>query len=326
MKKYTTDLETMASGKEIYDRIQIPEELADVVSRSIRSVDKRKLLKRSRQQKAMRIIKYTGSIAAALLAAATIGLNTSQAFAEALSDIPVLGALSRVLTVRSYTEKEDIANITVKVSEIQQNTDETIQNGESSAPSQETEDFIADINAEIQKIVDTYIETAKTQVEEYKQAFLETGGTEEEWNEHPIDITVTYDVKYQYGPYLSLVLYNSESWAAYSEERVYYNLDLKNNRSLTLQDILGDDYVQIANAAINEQIEERIEKNEYVYWGRNDGDSFTEGFTTVDETTKFYINAAGNPVVVFPKYEIGPGYIGVQEFEIINNDLPLDKR
>ena len=57
MKKYTTDLETMASGKEIYDRIQIPEELADVVSRSIRSVDKRKLLKRSRQQKAMRIIK-----------------------------------------------------------------------------------------------------------------------------------------------------------------------------------------------------------------------------------------------------------------------------
>ena len=45
MKKYTTDLETMASGKEIYDRIQIPEELADVVSRSIRSVDKRKLLK-----------------------------------------------------------------------------------------------------------------------------------------------------------------------------------------------------------------------------------------------------------------------------------------
>ena len=276
MKKYTTDLETMASGKEIYDRIQIPEELADVVSRSIRSVDKRKLLKRSRQQKAMRIIKYTGSIAAALLAAATIGLNTSQAFAEALSDIPVLGALSRVLTVRSYTEKEDIANITVKVPEIQQNTDETIQNGESSAPSQETEDFIADINAEIQKIVDTYIETAKTQVEEYKQAFLETGGTEEEWNEHPIDITVTSDVKYQYGPYLSLVLYNSESWAAYSEERVYYNLDLKNNRSLTLQDILGDDYVQIANAAINEQIEERIEKNEYVYWGRNDGDSFTE--------------------------------------------------
>lgn len=323
MNKYNADLETMYSGKEIYDQIQIPEELADVVSRSIRSVDKRNLLKKNRQQKAVRIIKYTGSIAAALLAAATIGLNTNQAFAEALSDIPVLGALSKVLTVRSYTEKEDIANITVKVPEIQQNTDETIPNGEPAAPSQETEEFIADINAEIQKIVDNYIETAKTQMEEYKQAFLETGGTEEEWNEHPIDITVTYDVKYQYGPYLSLVLYNSESWAAYSEEQVYYNLDLKNNRSLTLRDILGDDYVQIANTAINKQIEERIEKDEYVYWGRNDGDSFTEGFTTVDETTKFYVNAAGNAVIVFPKYEIGPGYIGVQEFEIINNNLSL---
>ena len=40
------------------------------------------------------------------------------------------------------------------------------------------------------------------------------------------------------------------------------------------------------------------------------------GFTTVDETTSFYINEAGNPVVVFPEYTIAPGAMGVQEFEI----------
>ena len=42
-----------------------------------------------------------------------------------------------------------------------------------------------------------------------------------------------------------------------------------------------------------------------------------EGFTTVDENTKFYLNEKGNPVVVFAPYEIAPGAFGAQEFEII---------
>ena len=36
----------------------------------------------------------------------------------------------------------------------------------------------------------------------------------------------------------------------------------------------------------------------------------------VTEDTKFYINEAGNPVVVFEKYEIAPGAAGRPEFEI----------
>ena len=30
----------------------------------------------------------------------------------------------------------------------------------------------------------------------------------------------------------------------------------------------------------------------------------------------FYINHAGNPVIVFEKYEIAPGYMGAPEFEV----------
>ena len=41
-----------------------------------------------------------------------------------------------------------------------------------------------------------------------------------------------------------------------------------------------------------------------------------EGFTTVSENTKFYLNEAGNAVVVFDEYEIAPGYMGMPEFEI----------
>lgn len=39
-------------------------------------------------------------------------------------------------------------------------------------------------------------------------------------------------------------------------------------------------------------------------------------FTGISENTKFYMNEAGNPVIVFDKYEIAPGSAGAVEFEI----------
>ena len=301
------DPNVMKSGKEIYEKIEIPAELNDIVNRTIQSVDKKKIMKKNHQQIIIRSIKIAGGIAAALLVTTTIGLNTNQAFAEALSDVPIIGTLSKVLTIRSYEEQEENTTLSVKIPEIQE-----VEGTE------DEKEFVTDINAEINQIVNEYISNAKADMEEYKKAFLETGGTEEEWNERPIDIQVTYDVKYQVGPYLSLVLYNSESWAAYTEERVYYNLDLEHDKELTLQDVLGTDYIDIANASIREQIEYRIENDGAIYWGWNSSDDTKdiEGFITVDENTTFYINADGNPVVIFPKYEIGPGYIGIQEFEI----------
>lgn len=40
------------------------------------------------------------------------------------------------------------------------------------------------------------------------------------------------------------------------------------------------------------------------------------GFTTVDETTKFYLNEEGKPVICFAKYEIAPGFMWDQKFVI----------
>ena len=35
-----------------------------------------------------------------------------------------------------------------------------------------------------------------------------------------------------------------------------------------------------------------------------------------NEYQNFYINSNGKVVIVFEKYEIAPGYMGIQEFEI----------
>ena len=98
----------------------------------------------------------------------------------------------------------------------------------------------------------------------------------------------------------------TENWTtAYSETR-YYNLDLKDGKLLTLKDVLGENYKQIADEEIRRQMKERSDS----------GSVYFEGFEGIDENTPFYLNESGNPVIVFDKYEIAPGSEGQQEFEI----------
>ena len=116
---------------------------------------------------------------------------------------------------------------------------------------------------------------------------------------------------------MSLGLSTFEGWVAAQELRYYYNIDVAQNRELTLKDLLGEDYVNIANESIKRQMNERVAADEnLVYWGVTETESSIDGFVTVDENTDFYINEKGNPVVCFAEYEVGPGFMGIQEFEI----------
>ena len=184
------------------------------------------------------------------------------------------------------------------------------------------QDFTEKINEEIEKIVDAYMEEARAEFQEYKKAFFETGGTQEEWNDRKMDITVDYTVKYQKDNLLSLELVTAKGWVAASQERHYYNLDLDREQALTLEDILGEDYVRICNESIDAQIWEQVRTDEMKSYfgygpdGEQDDEMGIEGFTTVSKDTKFYLNEEGNPVIVFDEYEIAPGYMGMPEFEI----------
>ena len=80
-----------------------------------------------------------------------------------------------------------------------------------------------------------------------------------------------------------------------------------------VQDLLGDDYIAIANAQIKAQMEERMAADQNVSYF----DADMGGFTTITAETPFYINQVGHPVITFEQYEIAPGFMGQQEFEIV---------
>ena len=60
-----------------------------------------------------------------------------------------------------------------------------------------------------------------------------------------------------------------------------YNVDLKDNSEITLEELLGPDYIDIANESIKEQI---AADDSGLYFDEEMG-----GFTTITPETKFYI-------------------------------------
>ena len=156
-------------------------------------------------------------------------------------------------------------------------------------------------------------------IEEYKSAFIQTGGTEEEFKAKNIVVDVSYDVKSESANHLSMILNANENLVNAHNVSYFYNINLNTGENISLKDILGEDYINIANESIKSQIENQIKTDENVsYFGYGDNANI-DGFEAITDETNFYINENGNPVVVFEKYEIATGFMGKVEFEIKNN-------
>lgn len=120
-----------------------------------------------------RSIRAAAATAAAVCILFTAALNTSPVFAKEAAQLPVIGGLARVLTFRSYeTEKDDIA-VSVEIPTIEMIAADTKITADN-------------INQEILALCSQYADDAVLRAEEYRTAFLETGGTPEEWAQHNI--------------------------------------------------------------------------------------------------------------------------------------------
>ena len=238
----------------------------------------------------MKWLRVAGA-AAAVVVVFGVSVNVSPAFAQAVDEIPVVGDIARVLTVRSFTEEQPGSTVNVAQPMVADDTQ-----------------FAADVNEQINKIVDQYIEEANQRIAEYREAFLATGGTEEEFEQKNIQVDVDYEILSETEDRVSFVLRAAESDISAGKEIVYYNLDLATGQVLTLEDVLGEDWVNICNSSIQEQMAANTDVS---YFSEDQG-----GFTTVDENTSFYLDEDGSVVVVFPKYSIARGAYGEQSFRI----------
>jgi hypothetical protein len=283
MNHYTDE---WSRAKQEYESEPIPKELDARVHAGIE--------KGRRRAHAKRAVFRTIATAAACFVVLFAGLNLFPSFASAAADAPVAGALFRVLTVRSYHNVDSDRTVSINQPAI---------SGDDA--------FTQAINQEIQERVQQRTAEGEQIVQEYKDAFLSTGGTEEEWEQKDCKVTASYVIKSQSATRVSFVVTTICNVADAYQESTYYNLDIAGDRELTLKDLLGDNWVNLCNTSIKRQMADSEDPSVYF-------DNTMGGFETVDETTDFYINKAGNPVVVFPRATVAIGAMGQVEFEIRN--------
>lgn len=284
-------MKSIKKAKKVYDAVKISTKLNYMVEKTIlESQKERKTIYKPNY------IKFVASAIACSFIFFVFMININPTFAASIAEIPILKDVAKIFTIKEFKEEDDTKLINAKIPALE-NTGNT--------------DLEKRVNYEIMLKINEVLEEAEQRAEEYKKAVIETGGKEEDY--HPINIQIDYKVGYSSEKTVSFMIMKSETLASAYTEMYFYNVDIETGKNLNLRDVLGSNYKKIVDEEIYKEIEERSKNPENIYFKKGEG-----GFEGIEnEYQKFYINSEGKVVIVFEKYEIAPGYMGIQEF-IIN--------
>ena len=275
--------------KKEYMDIPIPAELDFVVRKAIKESRSNGIKRKGRFSKAVTV---AASIAATV-AVLTVGINTSPAFAKTLSKVPLVGSIVKVLTFREYSVDENTFNANIKVPEISGLKDEKLQNSLNEKYLEENEKLFKEFLADMEDM-------------------KEKGGGH-------LGVDSGYVIKTDTDRILSVGRYVVNTVASSSTTFKYDTIDKKNEVLITLPSLFKDDsYVDIISENIKEQMIKRHEADDMMfYWVEGvEEEGLVDLFEKISKEQSFYINSEGKLVISFDKYEVAPGYMGIQEFVI----------
>lgn len=278
--------------KNDYINIVIPEELDFAVRKSLMEGKKK-----MNRQKYLKIAKTTAATAAVITAVFTVGINTSEALALTLSEIPVINKIVRVLTFREYNINEDTYNANIKTPAI-----EGLENKELES-----------------SLNEKYLEENKLLYEQFAKDMESMKAN----NGGHLGVDSGYVIKTDTDKILSVGRYVVNTVGSSSTTFQYDTIDKENEILITLPSLFKDEsYIDIISENIKEQMIELHDIDEYnVYWIEGIEDSSMAVFNKISSNQSFYINNENKLVISFDKYEVAPGYMGVLEFEIPSDIL-----
>ena len=122
---------------------------------------------------------------------------------------------------------------------------------------------------------------------------------------------------------LSFVIYKTETLASAYQENYYYNVDLKTGKSLKIQDFLGENWVDRVEAATWDVVEKMPQDDQRMFFilpqPTEEGDEHYPVQNlreVIERNIGWYLNDAGTVVVVYPKYSIAAGAMGLIEVPV----------
>lgn len=275
MNKFDEKIMKMAKD----ERFDIPDDAKDRIDAALET-----LPEISRKTKVLTFPRAIAGVVCAAVLALVVMPNMSTGYAAAMQNVPIIGSIVRVCTVRNFMDYDVYHLLDVQMPELYSDAIN-----------------VADVNQSVEEL------TTRLMNEFYAQ--LDNGGT------HSL-LKVEHSVVTDTPEWFTLRLDVEQTQASGYAYSRYYHIDKRTGESVQLKDLFdGDKYIEVLSKELVQQMRDRMDADaEAVY--DIDSSDFTEKLQDTMPERNFYFNSDGELVLVFDEYEIAPGYMGIQEFVI----------
>ena len=284
------DFDKYIKSKAAQEQTEIPDSVKNRIEQTLVDLPEKKPVK-----KQIRILPRIAASAACFVFIILFLLpNVSVTYAQALEQLPVIGDLVRVVTIRNYYYDDNHWKMDINIPQIESEDSKSV-------------DYI---NKDVSELTTALVNQF------YKD--LEITG-----NNGYGSIHVDYEATTNTDRWFTLKLSVSETAASSNTYFEFYHIDKKQGKIVELGDLFNTDkFSDILVAEIKMQMQEQMANDENIsYWINNSG--IGEEFATVSADHNFYWNENGDLVIVFDEYEVGPGSMGTPEF-VIDRDVIKD--
>lgn len=267
--------------KKEYHSIQAPDSLKKQLSEFM-TQEKRKKKKPWFYQ----IVKY----AAVFILGAGVLSNLSVDAAEFLEKVPILGAFTKVITIRNYFDQTSNTTAEIQVPHVNGLQDQELEK---------------DLN-------NKFAAYGQQLIEKYQQDVKELVGSDGYEG-----ISSSYQVITEDERKLVIQVETVITRASGEQYYQYYTVDKQAGKLLKLSDLFeqGGDYITPISNSIVAQMRKQMAEDSSIHYFLPE-EELADGFQKISENQEFFLNDQGHVVITFQQYEVAPGYMGGVTFEI----------
>lgn len=152
--------------------------------------------------------------------------------------------------------------------------------------------------------------------------------------QYPVDgphkwVEYKLETVYDNANYLVFYVYEFSAVGSSNYMAQYFTIDKNTGKLVSLEEMTGNskNFMKQIENYIYKQMREANKKGDIKYWIDDDGVSqnwkqdMDLVFSKIEENRQYYLNEAGNLVIAFNKYDVGPGAMGSPQFEIPRDEF-----
>lgn len=284
--------------KQDYETVSIPKNLEQRVQLGIIQAKRETETRKSFYQRPVFWAKFGGCVAAAM-AAFVLLANFNAPIAHAMSDLPILGSIVKIVSFRTFESSEKDMNASVNIPEIE------VKDSSGNTNKKTTEE----LNTAVKEYTDQIIA-------QYQKDVAETNGEGKE------NITTDYEILSDSPRLFSLKINTVISLNTSDDTIKIYHVDKTTGNMISLQDIFQKDssYLSILTTEIKRQMRKQMANDDSIAYFIDDKEIPEANWQGLNNDANFYIKQ-GKLIIVFDKYEVAPGYMSVCEFAIPNDTI-----